>query len=192
MMTDGQRAVVVALAQDSGQRLFVIHEKRLKQNDPTLEFNYIGGKRRLDEEWVKAMQREAREEIGTELIVKPSSYTRDLTSEAEFEPLHLTDEPTPYFVYRRTRGSAIEDVLWIIGYEARIPPGALIEPSHEIAAIVTLSPELLRRAAREVITYEQIASAGDGSSIIVRPDVVFDYKRIAKPAHLAALSVRIW
>jgi hypothetical protein len=68
----------------------------------------------------------------------------------------------------------------------------LIAPSHEIAAIVTLSPELLRRTAREAITYDQIMNAGDGGSITVRPDVTFDYGRTAKPARLAALSVRIW
>lgn len=195
MVREGERAVVVALAQDSGQRLFVIHQKLLDRQESTLEFNYIGGKRNPNESWADALQREAREEIGSELVVKSSSYTRDLTSEAEFEPLHLNDEPKPYFIYRRTRTRSTEekdDTLWLIGYEARVPAGALIAPSHEIAAIVTLSPELLRRTAREAITYDQIMNAGDGSSITVRPDVTFDYGRIAKPAHLAALSVRIW
>jgi TIR domain/NUDIX domain len=196
MIREGQRAVVVALAQDSGRRLFVIHQKLLDSQERTLEFNYIGGKRARSESWADALQREAREEIGSELIVKSSSYTRDLTSEAEFEPLHLTDAPRPYFLYRRTRAGSTEerkdDVLWIIGYEAGVPVGALLAPSNEIAALVTMSPELLRRTGRESITYDEIARAEDGSSVIVRPDIAFDYDRVAKPAHLASLSVKIW
>jgi hypothetical protein len=68
----------------------------------------------------------------------------------------------------------MSSTLWLIGHEARVPAGALIAPSHEIAAIVTLSPELLRRTAREAITYDQIMNAGDGSFITVRPGVTFD------------------
>jgi 8-oxo-dGTP pyrophosphatase MutT (NUDIX family) len=196
MIDVDQRASVVALAQDSGRRLFVIPTRLLERNGRELEFHYIGGKRGRDESWIDALQREAREEIGTELIVRSSTITRDLTTDAEFEPLHLSDNPRPYFVYKRTRENPREapdaDILWVVGYEARIPSGALIEPCQEIAAVVSLSADLLRRCAREIITYRQIADATDGSSIVVHSGVSFDYGRIAKPAHLASLSVKVW
>jgi hypothetical protein len=168
----------------------------LERDERELEFHYIGGKRGFGENWVEALLRESREEIGTALTIRSSMSTRDLTTDAEFEPLHLSDDPRPYFVYKRTRGGAPETadpgILWIVGFEATLAAGTTIQPSREIAAILKLTPELLRKTARETVTYEQITKATDGSCIIVRQDVDFDYKRIAKPAQLASLTVKVW
>jgi hypothetical protein len=189
-------ASVVALAEQGGRRIFVIPYRLLERNGKELEFHYIGGKRGSGEGWIQALQRESLEEIGTELTIKSSTFTRDLTTDAEFEPLQLSEDPRPYFVYKRTREVAPETadpgILWIVGYETTIPADMIIEPSREIAAVVTLSPELLRKTAREMVTYERIARATDGSGITVRRGVRFDYKRIAKPAQLASLSVKVW
>lgn len=197
-MIDAENLVsVVALTEQAGSRIFVIPNRLLERNGKELEFHYIGGKRGAGEGWIEALQRESIEEIGAKLTsIKSSTFTRDLTTDAEFDPLILAEDPRPYFVYKRTREvrpeTADPGILWIVGYEATLSAETPIEPSREIAAIVRLTPDLLRRTARETITYERIARATDGSGILVRRGVDFDYKRIAKPAQLASLSVKVW
>jgi hypothetical protein len=165
-------ASVVAVAGQAERRIFVIPCRLLERNDRELEFRYIGGKRKRGEGWTEALKRESLEEVGAELTIQSSTYTRDLTSDAEFEPLNLSDNPRPYFVYKRTRGVAPETadpgILWIVGYVAIIAAEASVRPSHEIAAVVKLTPQLLRETAREAVTYERIARASDGSGIIVQ------------------------
>jgi 8-oxo-dGTP pyrophosphatase MutT (NUDIX family) len=182
---------VVALAKRSHAWVFVVPKRFLSQPGAELPFHSIGGKRKPGEEWIEALQREAMEEIGARLEIKSSRLTRDITTSAEFESLELADSPRPYCVYKRTRELDPEvterEVLWIIGYEADVSAESEMEPRAEIAAIVMLSPNMLRRAARERITYEQIRRSKDGSGIVIQAGVDFDLRRVAVPAGLAAL-----
>jgi 8-oxo-dGTP pyrophosphatase MutT (NUDIX family) len=191
MITSGDSSAVAALVDQGGIWVFVVPKRFLALEGEELPFHSIGGKRGNDEDWVEALQREASEEIGTRLDIKSSAFTRDITSSAEFDPLTLSDFPRPYCVYKRTRVMDPEvmepEVLWIVGFEAELSPDITIEPQSEIAAIVYLSQNMLRRTARERITYESIRRAKDGSGIRVQPGIEFDFRRIAIPTGLAAL-----
>lgn len=188
---DDPAAVAAPLVERGGLRVFVVPKRFVAQNGEELPFHSIGGKRNPLEDWGDALRREALEEIGTELQVKSSRRTRDITTSAEFEPMMLSDSPRPYCVYKRTRALdpevVEEEVLWIVGYEADLPADAAIEPRAEIAAIVLLSPNMLRRTARERITYEQIRHARDGSGVLLQAGVDLDFERVAVPVGLAAL-----
>jgi 8-oxo-dGTP pyrophosphatase MutT (NUDIX family) len=191
MITSGDSSAVAALVDRGGIWVFVVPKRFLALEGEELPFHSIGGKRGNDEDWVGALQREASEEIGARLDIKSSEFTRDITSSAEFDPLTLSDFPRPYCVYKRTRVMDPEvmepEVLWIVGFEAELSPDITIEPKSEIAAIVYLSQNMLRRTARERITYESIRRAKDGSGIRVQPGIEFDFSRIAIPTGLAAL-----
>jgi 8-oxo-dGTP pyrophosphatase MutT (NUDIX family) len=191
MITPGDPTAVAALVRRAGVWVFVVPQRFLNLSGEELPFHNIGGKRNSNEKWVDALQREAMEEIGTELNVKSSASTRDITTSAEFEHLALSDDPRPYCVYKRTRDIDPEvvepEILWIVGFEAELPANVPLEPRAEIAAVVSLSANMLRRTARERITYDQIRRARDGSSVIVQAGVEFDFQRAAVPAGLAAL-----
>jgi hypothetical protein len=191
MVGAGDATAVAALVQRSGKWIFVIPKRFLELEGDELPFHSIGGKRQSGETWVEALQREAMEEVGSTLDIRSCAQTRDITSSAEFEPLQLFDEPQPYCVYKRTKTvdpEVIEpEVLWIVGFEANLADEAEIAPRSEIAAVVHLSSEMLRRTARERITYAQIRRAKDGSDIQVQEGVDFDDRRVAVPAGLAAL-----
>lgn len=191
MVGAGDATAVAALVQRSGTWVFVIPRRFMELEGDELPFHSIGGKRKPGETWVEALQREAREEVGSGLEIRSCAQTRDITTSAEFEPLQLIDDPQPYCVYKRTKTVDPEvlepEVLWIVGFEATLPGTARIAPRSEIAAIVHLSPEMLRRTARERITYGQIRRARDGSGIQVGQGVDFDDGRVAVPAGLAAL-----
>lgn len=191
MITPGDATAVAALVRQAGTWVFVIPKRFLSLDGEELPFHSIGGKRRADETWIAALQREATEEIGAQLEIKSCTQTREITTSAEFEPLALIDRPQPYCVYKRTRSIDPEvvepEILWIVGFEAELPAAAKIEPRSEIAAVLYLSQEMLRRAARERITYAQIRRAKDGSGVDIQDGVDFDYKRVAVPTGLAAL-----
>ncbi len=191
MITSGDPSAVAALVERGGVWVFVVPKRFLALGGEELPFHSIGGKRNNGEDWLEALQRESNEEIGADLKVRSSAFTRDITSSAEFEPLMLSDSPRPYCVYKRTRFVDPEvmepEVLWIVGFEADLAPEAAIKPRSEIAAIVYLSQNMLRRAARERITYEQIRQARDGSGLDVQPGIDFDFNRVAIPTGLAAL-----
>jgi 8-oxo-dGTP pyrophosphatase MutT (NUDIX family) len=191
MVGAGDATAVAALVQRSGTWVFVIPRRFMELEGDELPFHSIGGKRKPGETWVEALQREAREEVGSGLEIQSCVQTRDITTSAEFEPLQLIDDPQPYCVYKRTKTVDPEvlepEVLWIVGFEATLPGTARIAPRSEIAAIVHLSPEMLRRTARERITYGQIRRARDGSGIQVGQGIDFDDGRVAVPAGLAAL-----
>jgi 8-oxo-dGTP pyrophosphatase MutT (NUDIX family) len=191
MIPAGDPTAVAALVERSGIWVFVIPKRFTKIEDAELPFHSIGGKCDPGEPWIDSLQREAQEEIGAQLEIKSSDVTRDITTSAEFDSLHLSDSPQPYCVYKRTRSVDPEvvepDVLWIVGYEASLAPDVEIEPRSEIAAIVYLSPDMLRRTVRETITYDQIRTARDGSGLQVQPGFPFNFGRIAAPTGLAAL-----
>jgi 8-oxo-dGTP pyrophosphatase MutT (NUDIX family) len=191
MITPGDPATVAALVERAGVWVFVVPKRFMDIAGEELPFHSIGGKRNANEGWVEALQREATEEIGTSLEVKSSSFTRDITTSAEFEPLTLSNMPRPYCVYKRTREIDPEvvepEVLWIVGFEAELSAEAIVEPRREIAAVVYLSRDMLRRTARERITYDQIRHAKDGSGVSLQAGVNFDFKRVAVPIGLAAL-----
>jgi 8-oxo-dGTP pyrophosphatase MutT (NUDIX family) len=191
MISQGDGSSVAALVQRGGVWVFVVPKRFLSLPGEELPFHSIGGKRQAGEDWVEALQREATEEIGIELNVKSSAYTRDITTSAEFDPIILSYSPRPYCVYKRTREidpEVIEpEVLWIVGFEADLPSDAAIAPRSEIAAIVYLSPNMLKRTARERITYEHIRRAKDGSGLHLQEGIDFDLSRIAVPTGLAAL-----
>jgi 8-oxo-dGTP pyrophosphatase MutT (NUDIX family) len=191
MITLGDPTAVAALVKRAGAWVFVVPKRFVAVLGEELPFHSIGGKRNANESWLDALQREATEEIGTQLQIKASPFTRDITTSAEFEHLALSDDPRPYCVYKRTREIDPEvvepEVLWIVGFEAELQANVAIEPQAEIAAVVMLSANMLRRTARERITYDQIRRAKDGSSVTVQAGIEFDFQRVAVPAGLAAL-----
>ena len=128
--------------------------------------------------------------------MKSAVYTRNITSRAEFENLQLADDsPRPVCVYKRTRLSDPEliepEVRWIIGYRAELDPEQPIVPKKEVAALVFLSDDLLRKTMLpdQRVTYDDIRQAKDGSRIQVRSNVKFDFQRVAVPTGLARFAL---
>jgi hypothetical protein len=186
-----QIASVVGLIEQCGRSVFVIPERFLHRTGRDVPFHLVGGKRRPGEDWITALQREVTEEIGVTLSIRSAALTRHVTGATELEPLQLADDPQPYCLYQRVRpfpGEATDSgVTWVVGYQAGIVGTESLRPLAEIAAVVLLTPQLLRLAASRELTYGDIAIAGDGSEVMVRPMAEFDPTRLAVPTGLAAI-----
>jgi 8-oxo-dGTP pyrophosphatase MutT (NUDIX family) len=184
-------ASVVGLVERGDTMVFVVPGRFLRRPGDSLAFHNVGGKRQPGEGWLAALQRESMEEIGVRLEVLSAPATRYLTTAGELDPVDVADEPRPYCIYHRTRevDPRVTEpaVAWIVGYQARIDPRTAVEPQSEIAAVLLLTPELVRATASRRVTYADIAATADGSELLVHPSADLDRNRVAVPAGLAAL-----
>ena len=173
--------------------IFAIPSRYIKPENKEVPFHGIGGKRRSDENWVAAIEREAAEEIGVGVSISSSPRTRFHTTGAELRSMHLEDSPRPYCVYKRTRDAdpnfAHPEVLWLVGYEASLRIKGLDElrPRAEVGALVCLTGDMLLRTLQEKLTYGDIERAADGSRLI-DPNGKVDRNFRAVPAGLAIIA----
>jgi hypothetical protein len=174
--------------------IFAVPSRYIKPDAKETPFHGIGGKRRPDEAWVTALEREALEETGFAINITPSPRTRFHTTGAELSPIQLDDAPRPYCVYKRTREAdpnfAHPEVLWLIGYEGTLAIKSLDElrPRAEVGALVFLTGDMLLRTLQEKVTYEDIDKARDGSRLAPGYNSSLNMKSRAVPAGLAIIA----
>jgi 8-oxo-dGTP pyrophosphatase MutT (NUDIX family) len=186
--------VVAAIVRYQKFYIFAVPERYVNKKSGELPFHGVGGKRAPGEDWITALQREATEELGAKLDVVSSSRTRFYTTGAELDNVALSDEPRPYCIYKRTRevdpNFAHREVLWLVGYDSALQIVNLehLQPGSEVAALVVLTADWLRKALHEDITYKDISNSKDGSRIILAPNINFDLMRRAVPAGLAIIA----
>jgi len=187
-------ATTVALAAKYHQfYVFAIPSRYIRPGNKEIPFHGIGGKRKSDEDWIVAIERESTEEIGVPIMINSSARTRFHTTGAELPPISLDDNPRPYCVYKRTREAdfnfAHPDVLWLIGYEGTLKIKSLdeLKPRAEVGAVICLTGDMLLRTLQEKVTYRDIEKAEDGSRIIVGSDVALEMNARAVPAGLAII-----
>jgi hypothetical protein len=173
--------------------IFAIPSRYIKPENREIPFHGIGGKRKIDEDWIAAIERESKEEVGVAVTINSSARTRFHTTGAELQPISLDDSPRPYCVYKRTREAdpnfAHPEVLWLIGYEGNLRIKSLddLKPRAEVGALVCLTGDMLLRTLQEKVTYSDIVKADDGSRIILGIDVSLEMKSRAVPAGLAII-----
>jgi 8-oxo-dGTP pyrophosphatase MutT (NUDIX family) len=171
--------------------VFIVPRRYIERNELEVPFHGIGGKRADGEDWIEALQREAREEIGAQLRVESALSTRYLTTGAEFDSVELRDIPRPYCVYKRIRENdpnfAHSDVLWLVGYEAALLAEEFVKPQAEAAAVLYLSGDMLFKAMVSNVTYRDIKKSPD-CQLIVREGVDLNLSRRAVPSGIAAIA----
>ena len=187
-------ATTVAVAAKYHQfYIFAIPSRYIKPGNKEIPFHGVGGKRKVDEDWVAAIGRESMEEIGVTLTINSSARTRFHTTGAELQPISLDDTPRPYCVYKRTREAdpnfAHPEVRWLIGYEGTLKIKNMdeLKPRAEVGALVCLTGDMLLRTLQEKVTYKDIEKAEDGSRVILGLDVSLDMESRAVPAGLAII-----
>ncbi|HYM34277.1 MAG TPA: hypothetical protein VET48_02715, partial [Steroidobacteraceae bacterium] len=137
---EGGIVTVAALTHFRQFYVFIVPMRYVQRGGRDLPFHGIGGKKQENEEWLAALQRESREEVGVGLHVANSSHTRFYTTGAELGTIGISDTPRPYCVYKRIRENdpyfAHPEVLWLVGYEAALDASDFVGPQHEAAAVL--------------------------------------------------------
>lgn len=188
---EGGVAAVAALTRFRQYYVFIVPKRYIDRDDRDVQFHGIGGKRNDDEDWIAALQREAREEVAAGLRVASSSRTRYYTTGAELGTIAVTDTPRPYCVYKRLREDdphfAHKDVLWLVGYEASLDSTEFAQPQAEAAAVLYMSRDMLVLSMVTGVTFRDIKKDPD-CRLLVRDGVNLDLSRRAVPGGIAAIA----
>jgi hypothetical protein len=177
----GAQITVAAVAKIRGYFLFSIPIRNLALNPDVVEFHALGGKPDPGEAWVDAIQREVEEESGLRARVRAASSTLFLDNENQPVYQKVSDKPAPQLARKRVK----DKVLWTLGYDVYFVGDVEPTPKAETAALLLLSPAMLRRSRDECVTYDDVLKAQDGSRVITRREIQIEPTRQLKPGGLA-------
>ncbi|WP_426992167.1 NUDIX domain-containing protein [Methylomonas sp. CM2] len=170
--------------------LFVIPIRFLIAAENFISFHSVGGKVAENEDYIEGLKREVNEEIGISIQVNHALTTKLLSSHSDIGEINLDDPVSPKYIYKRTRpgvSSQIQSTVWLLGYHSELVDGGNPYPREEIAAILYLTPALLRECISRKVTYHEILEVNDGSQLIIQSGISFDKSKIAMPMGLAAI-----
>ncbi len=200
------KSAVATIVKWRGLHVFTIPHRYLDRERDQIAFTALGGKVDDGESWQDALRREVQEELGVTIRLRSAgSVTRHLVSgpglSGEPEHLRLRADPDvnpadwirPWAIQERLALNGNEngygrDIRWVIAYLGDLDDKAELVPRREIAAVVLLTREMLRRTIGQTgVTYRDIISGRDGSRLIMQPGVVFDMDKRAVPYGFAVV-----
>ena len=143
-----EAGVGLALLDDSGRYLFFLAGTR--HNNPPGELFYagIGGHREAGENWLACAQREAKEEIGTEVEILSAPITWFISQHGAIQKLEVRDQPLPLAFYEMIhpeRTPRAGELYRIVIYKARLQHKPKDLPSDEVLGVIALTAEQVKR-----------------------------------------------
>ena len=139
---DAESGVGLAIEGDDGRYLFFLAGTR--HDCPPGERFYagIGGHREPGEDWLACAHREASEELGVDIEIKPASETWYIPHDGPSRRVLLVDRPRPLALYEMIHppGTPRAGALYrIVVYQARLCGLPTDLPEDEIWAIIALT-----------------------------------------------------
>ena len=170
LRTSNESGVGLALQNDDGLYLFFLAGTRHQKYCPPGElfFGGIGGHLEEGENLIACAHREAKEEIGTDIDILPSSVTWYVSPNFTIERLELNEIPQPYALYKHVYPPEISRVsryYHIAIYKAQLIgiPGEL--PQDELQGVIGLTADQLiyyldRKPTMEEMIYDGVQLIG--------------------------------
>lgn len=174
--------------------VFVIPKRYIQENPSLVQFHAASGKVRYGETPHAALIREIAEEIQCSATIKNAERTLVMSSRSDIGELSLENRPVPSYVYKRIRSNPVnqsQSISWLLGYEVLLAPETSPQPRNEIAALLSLSKQMLDESVSRRLRVGEIMSACDGSKIVVAEGVTISPDAVLTPTGLASILASI-
>jgi 8-oxo-dGTP pyrophosphatase MutT (NUDIX family) len=165
---DNESGVGLALEDNNGRFLFFIAGIRHMVSCPPGELFYggIGGHREEGEDWLMCAHREAKEEIGTDIDILPSSVTWYVPQNGLVEQVELSDKPRPFALYDMVHPPGTPragELYHIVIYKARLESMLRDLPKDELQGVIALT---IKQVIRSLDNKPELAELlDDGASL---------------------------
>ena len=166
---DAESGVGLAIRNDDGRYLFFL--AGMRHDCPPGERFYagIGGHREPGEDWLACAHREALEEVGVDIEIKPASETWYIPHDGPARRVLLVDRPRPLALYEMIHppGTPRAGALYrIVVYQARLCGLPTDLPEDEIWAIIALTRDQVIRGPERKPTLAALLQ--EGAQIVAR------------------------
>ena len=162
-----EAGVGLALQDDSGRYLFFLAGTRHQHPVGELFYAGIGGHREAGEDWLACAQREAHEEIGTEVEILSAPATWYISQQGAVQKLELRERPRPLALYEMIHPADTPregELYRIVIYQASLQGVPKDLPPDEILGVIALTAEQVMRGPERRPTLAELVEEG-GSAI---------------------------
>jgi 8-oxo-dGTP pyrophosphatase MutT (NUDIX family) len=158
-----ETGVGLALQDDSGRHLFFLAGTRHCCLHGEQFYAGIGGHREAGEDWLTCAQREAKEEIGTEVDIVPASVTWYVPQQGPVQRVEVSDQPRPFALYEMVHppGTPRAGELYrIVIYKAHLRDKPKDLPPDEVQCVIALTERQVIRGLEGKPTLAELLDEG--------------------------------
>ena len=160
---DAEAGVGLALQDDEGRYLFFLAGTRHRCPPGELFYAGIGGHREEGEDWLTCANREANEEIGTDVEILSAPVTWYVPQRDAVRQLEVMDQPRPLAFYEMIHppGTPRAGELYrIVIYKARLRDLPKDLPRDELQGVIALTAEQVIRGPERKPTLAELTDEG--------------------------------
>jgi len=158
-----EAGVGLALQDDSERYLFFLAGTRHRCLPGELFYAGIGGHREAGEDWLTRAQREAKEEIGTEVDLVPALVTWYVPQQGPVQRVEVSDLPRPFALHEMVHppGTPRAGELYrIVIYKAHLRNKPKDLPPDEVLGVIALTERQVIRGLEGRPTLAELLDEG--------------------------------